>query len=75
MRLLYFPDGDILSFKFRPGRDEGQDTRDPDVTLFFDIENRISEIFVENASKRLDLDELRELDLFEIVTNVQADRA
>lgn len=67
VRLLYFPDVDLLSIKLPPDRAEGQDTNDPDVTLFFDKDNRISEILVENASKRIDLDKLRREPQFEEV--------
>lgn len=65
MRILYFPDVDVLSIKLPPDRAEGQDTNDPDVTLFFDARNRISEILIENASARMDLEKLRSEPQFE----------
>jgi hypothetical protein len=65
MRLLYFPDVDVLSIKLPPDRFEGRDSSDPDVTLFFDKQNRISEILIENASRRMDLDRLRQEPQFE----------
>jgi uncharacterized protein YuzE len=73
MRMLYFPDTDTLSIQFPLDRAVGQDTMDPDVTLFFDDANRISEILVENASRRLDLNGLRREPQFEeIVSDVQS---
>lgn len=65
MKLLYFPDVDVLSIKFPPNRFHGQDTHDADVTLFFDKESHISEILIENASTRMDLDKLRNEPQFE----------
>lgn len=65
MKLLYFPDVDVLSIKLPTDRFEGRDTNDPDVTFFFDTSNRISEILVENASARMDLEKLREEPQFE----------
>lgn len=72
MKMLYFPDTDTLSIQFPLERAEGQDTMDPDVMLFFDQANRISELLVENASRRLDLDRLRSEPQFkEIVSDVE----
>lgn len=59
MTMYYFPDTDTLSIQFPPPRAEGQDTADPDVLIFFDDANRISEILIENASRRMDLESLR----------------
>lgn len=36
MKLLYFPDADLLSVKFPADRFDGRDAHDPDATLFFD---------------------------------------
>lgn len=72
MKMLYFPDTDTLSIQFPPLGAEGQDTRDPDVTLFFDEANRITEILIENASRRMDLDSLRTESQFrEVVSEIQ----
>lgn len=68
MKLYYFPDTDTLSIQFPPSRAEGQDTNDPDVLMFFDESNRISEILIENASRRMDLDSLRDQPQFEEIT-------
>lgn len=73
MKMLYFPDTDTLSIQFPFDRTEGQDTMDPDVTLFFDGADHISEILVENASRRLDLDRLRREPQFkEVVSDMQS---
>lgn len=65
MKLLYFPDADVLSIKLPPDRFDGRDTNDPDITLFFDKSNRLSEILIENASTRTGLDALRDQPQFE----------
>ena len=65
MKMYYFPDTDTLSIQFPPIRAEGQDTNDPDVLLFFDDANRISEIVIEHASLRTDLESLRNEPQFE----------
>lgn len=67
MKMRYFPDTDTLSIQFPAARAEGQDTNDPDVLLFFDDANRISEILIENASLRMDLESLRSEPQFEEV--------
>lgn len=65
MEMLYFLDTDTLSIQFPSVRAEGQDAEDPDVTLFFDDTNRISEILIEHASRRIDLESLRAEPQFE----------
>ena len=69
MKVEYFPDTDTLSIVFAAGPfvPEGEDTTDPDVTLLYDNENRIAEIVIEHASKRIDLSELRRKVSFEEV--------
>jgi uncharacterized protein YuzE len=70
MKIEYFPDTDTLSILMTQGADymEGEDTNDPDVTLLYDRDNRLAEIVVEHASRRVDLDQLRHHASFEVVT-------
>jgi uncharacterized protein YuzE len=70
MRVEFFPDTDTLSILFlAPGTvaGDGVDTDDPDVTLYYDDEERVAEIAIEHASSRIDLGELRRRVSFEEV--------
>ncbi|MDX1531022.1 MAG: DUF2283 domain-containing protein [Rhodothermales bacterium] len=70
MRVEFFPDTDTLSILFlAPGTvaGNGVDTADPDVTLYYDDEQRIAEIAIEHVSARVDLAELRRRVSFEEV--------
>ena len=61
MRVEYFPETDTLSIVLAAGpyAPEGMDTADPDVVVLYDEENRVAEIVIEHASRRVDLAETR----------------
>lgn len=60
MKLEYWPNVDVLHIQIGTAPSaEGADAGDPDVTLHFDEQNRISEIEITNASSRVDLNDIR----------------
>ena len=62
MKVQYFPETDMLSIVLAPTPYEAagaEDTGDPDLVLHYDAANRIAEIEIEHASKRIDIDLLK----------------
>lgn len=62
MKVQYFPETDMLSIVLAhtPYESAGaEDTNDPDVVLHYDAAHCITEIEIEHASRRVDLDLLR----------------
>jgi uncharacterized protein YuzE len=70
MKVQYFPETDQLRIVLRDCRYEprGEDTNDPDVTLLYDDERRLSEIEVAHASERVNLEELNAANVFEEIS-------
>lgn len=71
MKVEYFPDTDTLSILLidKPTNVEGEDTRDPDITLLYDGANRLAEIIIEHASQRTDLAEIRSSKQIEVAAD------
>ncbi|HET6568127.1 MAG TPA: DUF2283 domain-containing protein [Rhodothermales bacterium] len=68
MRIEYWPDVDMLHIRLSDAISQhGHDAEDPDITVHFDKDNRLVEIEVSNASRRIDLDDLRRRYSFEEV--------
>lgn len=68
MRVKYFRDTDTLNIMFTTGpyrSGYGEDTNDPDITLLYDEDERLTEIEIERASDRINLAEVRALDSFD----------
>lgn len=68
MRIKYYPDTDTLNITLARTPYEGvkgEDTNDSDITLLCDSANRLAEIEIENASRRVEKDELRRMLSFE----------
>ncbi len=60
MRTEYFPSSDTLSFVFSENQvEDGRDVEgDEDVLVLYDAQNRVVEIVVHHASRRVDLGQI-----------------
>ncbi len=61
MKIEYFPDVDALSFLFIEGGEvaDGRDVEgDDDIVVMYNDQNRVVEILVHNASKRMALESI-----------------
>ncbi len=70
MRIEYYPDTDTLNITLvrTPYEVEtGVDTEDPDITLLYDKQNRLSEIEIEHASRRVDIELMQRQYSFEVI--------
>lgn len=61
MKTEYFPSSDTLSFVFSEGPvEDGRDVEgDQDVLVLYDEQDRIVEIVIHHASRRISLDQIR----------------
>lgn len=74
MTVEYFPEHDMLTITLArtPYEDAGATEVQPGIVLHFDREGRLAEIEIEEASRRVDLNELRRRYSFEEIVPAEA---
>lgn len=78
MQIEYYPDVDMLSITLirTPYQSAGgEETRDPDVILHYDVQRRLAEIEISHASTRTDLEDMRRRIGFEEVRDPKSSAA
>lgn len=75
MRTEYFPTSDTLSFVFSESQvEDGRDVEgDPGVLVLYDDQNRVVEIVVHHASRRIDLEGISATVVTEPIASAEED--